>query len=37
LAISRACGFARTLKPMISAPDALASVMSASLMPPTPL
>ena len=37
LAISRACGLARTLKPMISAPDALASVTSASLMPPTPL
>ena len=33
--MSRACGLARTLKPMIMAPDARASVTSDSLMPPT--
>src|SRR5215472_344988 len=34
-ASSRACGLARTLKPMIMPPDARASVTSDSLMPPT--
>ena len=33
--MSRACGLARTLKPMITAFDALARMMSLSLMPPT--
>src|SRR3546814_8710088 len=35
-AISRALALARTLKPMIGAPDAPASVTSLSVMPPTP-
>src|ERR1700722_18461406 len=34
--MSRACGLARTLKPMISAREAFASVMSDSVIAPTP-
>ena len=33
--MSRACGLARTLKPTITAAEALARITSLSLMPPT--